>query len=100
MWASTCFMAEETSGGIHAGVYYALKAEQAIVCIATRERVSETALKILSILEETGTLRSAAKMGLSLYRVLSGVWEMGQAGLRACGACGKNRAWVHSVWDC
>ncbi len=94
-------MAEGTSRGFHAIVHDALKAEQAIVCIGTRERVSQTTLKILSVLEEAGALESAAaKTGLPLYRVRSGVWEMGQAGLLAGGACGKNRAWVHSVWDC
>lgn len=66
----------------YAGVHDALKAEQAIVCIGTRERVSETVLKILSILEEAGTLKSAAaQTGLALYRVRTGAREMSEAGL-------------------
>ncbi len=73
---------EPPSRGFHAGVHDALKAEQAVVCIGTRERVSETALKILSILEEAGTLESAAAaVGLSLYRVRSEVRGMSEAGL-------------------
>ncbi len=73
---------EWSSGEFHAVVHDALKTEQAIVCIGTRERLSETALKILSILEEAGTLESAAaQTGLALYRVRTGAREMSEAEL-------------------